>query len=69
MIIEEEKEEVAYFEVTIYSDKTAKIELEDNGDLAKIIAGGIINDERLLELFTEVLVYYQIKMNDKNKLE
>lgn len=68
-IEEQEKEEVAFLDITIYSDSTAKIELDDNGALAKIIAGGIMNDDRLYELFTDVLILCQIKMNKKNKFE
>ena len=66
---EQEKEEVAFLDITIYSDSTAKIELDDNGKLAKIIAGGIMSDKKLYELFAEVLILCQIKMNKSNKTE
>lgn len=66
---EEEKQEVSYLDVTLFDDGSAKIQIDDNGNLAKIIAGGIMNDKKLYELFAEVLILCQIKINKLNKTE
>jgi len=69
MSIEEEKEEIGFLDVTLYNDETAKIEFNNNKNMAKVIASAIINDDELFKLFSEVLILCHIKMNNKNKFE
>jgi len=69
MSIEEEKEEIGFLDVTLYNDETAKIEFNNNKNMAKVIASAIINDDELFKLFSEVLVLCHIKINKKNKFE
>lgn len=68
MSIEEEKEEVGFLDVTLYNDETAKIEFNNNKNMAKVIASAIINDDELFKLFSEVLILCHIKMNKKINL-
>jgi len=69
MSIEEEKEEIGFLDVTLYNDETAKIEFNNNKNMAKVIASAIINDDELFKLFSEVLILCHIKINKKNKFE
>lgn len=69
MSVEEEKEEVGFLDVTLYNDDTAKIEFNNNKNMAKVIASAIINDDELFKLFSEVLILCHIKMNKLNKFE
>lgn len=68
MSVEEEKEEVGFLDVTLYNDDTAKIEFNNNKNMAKVIASAIINDDELFKLFSEVLILCHIKMNKKINL-
>lgn len=60
-----ELEEVAYLDVTIYEDNTAKIEMMDNGKLSDYISDGMIKDDSILSLMMEVFIKYQYKTSEQ----
>lgn len=60
-----ELEEVAYLDVTIYEDSTAKIEMMDNGKLSDYISDGMIKDDSILSLMMEVFIKYQYKTSEQ----
>jgi len=59
-------DEVAYLDITLFKDGECVIELSDNGALAKLIAEGIINDDKLFAFFANVFMNYQLKLSDNN---
>lgn len=59
-------DEVAYLDIRLFEDGECVIELSDNGKLAKLIAEGIINDDKLFAFFANVLMNYQLKLSSIN---
>jgi hypothetical protein len=59
---EENTKEVAYLDVTVHEDGKCFIEIADNGELAKIIAKAMVQDDNLLGLLAEAYIIYQDKM-------
>lgn len=72
----DELEEVAFFDVSVYEDKTATIEMLDNGKLSEYISDAMIKDDNILSVILEVFIKYQYKIennsfnknNTKNKV-
>ena len=59
---ETDTKEVAYLDVTVHEDGKCFIEIADNGELAKIIAKAMVQDDNLLGLLAEAYIIYQEKI-------
>lgn len=66
MMNNEEEEQTAYLDITLFKDGECVIELSDNGKLANLVAEGIINDDKLFAFFANVLMNYQLKLSSGN---
>lgn len=64
--METNTEEVAYLDVTIYKDGKCIVEIDDNGQLAKVIATAMVQDDNLLALLAEAYIIYQEKIGIGN---
>lgn len=59
---ERNTKDVAYLDVTVRDDGKCFIEIMDNGELAKIIAKAMVQDDNLLGLLAEAYILYQEKI-------
>lgn len=64
--MENELEEIAFLDVTVYADRTAKIEILGGGKLSDCISDAMIKDDTILELILESYIKYQYKINTDN---
>lgn len=56
---EKDTKDVAYLDITVREDGKCFIEIADNGELAKIIAKAMVQDDNLLGLLAEAYILYQ----------
>ena len=54
--------DVAYLDIAVRDDGKCFIEIMDNGELAKILAKGMVQDDNLLGLLAEAYILYQEKI-------
>lgn len=57
--------EVAFLDVTIYESGKCIIEISDNGELSKVIAKAMVQDDNLLGILAEAYIIYQEKIGIK----
>ena len=64
--IEDDDEEIAFLDVRMFKSGKCVIELQNNTKLSKLVAAAIIQDDELFDFFANILMNYQLGVNNKN---